>query len=103
MGRVLFGSRVVLNSGPPGTSHGLLAGTLPAIEARKVLSSIYAVDLFLNNWDRHIDNLLVELDGLTPRIRVIDFSEAPALLDPASRTTLIQMNCATITTGRVSC
>jgi len=34
-------------------------------------------------------NFVVEPDSATaPRLRVIDFSEAPALLDPASRATI---------------
>jgi hypothetical protein len=51
-----------------------------------VLLSIYALDLFLGNADRHADNFVIERDA-EPRIRVIDFSEATALMDPGSRTT----------------
>jgi len=99
-GRVLFGSRVVLSGGPAGAGHNLLAGTLPIVEARSVLSSIYAVDLFLGNGDRHSDNFIIEPDGASPRIRVIDFSEAEAFIGPASRTTLPHPNSSTVTVGR---
>jgi hypothetical protein len=64
-GRVLFGSRVVLNGGPAGLHFNLLAGTLPIAEARTVLASIYAVDLFLGNGDRHANNFIVEPDAHT--------------------------------------
>jgi hypothetical protein len=79
-----------------------MAGTVPIAEAERVLSSVYAVDMFLGNWDRHVDNFVIEPDGSTvPRIRVIDFSEAPALLDPGSRLTVSAQQTATVQTGRV--
>ena len=64
------------------TGYRILAGGLPLAEACNVLSALYAVDLFLGNWDRHADNLMIEPDA-APRIRAMDFSEAPALIDPA--------------------
>ena len=99
-GRVLFGSRYLLNGGPGGLSgYKILAGSLPLAEACNVLSALYAVDLFLNNWDRHADNLMIEQDA-APRIRVMDFSEAPALLDPAQRGRIPAAGTATVNAGR---
>jgi hypothetical protein len=99
-GRVLFGSRYLLNGGPGGLSgYKILAGSLPLAEACNVLSALYAVDLFLDNWDRHADNLMIEQDA-TPRIRVMDFSEAPALLDPAHRGRIPAAGTATVNAGR---
>jgi hypothetical protein len=99
-GRVLFGSRYLLNGGPGGaTGYKILAGALPLAEARDVLSAIYAVDLFLGNWDRHADNLMIEQDA-SPRIRVMDFSEAPALIDPAARKKIPGAGTATVASGR---
>ena len=99
-GRVLFGSRYLLNGGPGGaTGYKILAGALPLSEARNVLSALYAVDLFLGNWDRHADNLMIEQDA-APRIRVMDFSEAPALIDPAQRGKIPRAGTATVTAGR---
>jgi hypothetical protein len=87
-GRVLFGSRFLLNGGPGGiTGYKVLAGALPLAEACNVLSSLYAVDLFVGNGDRHADNIMIEQDA-SPRIRIMDFSEAPALIDPAQRRTI---------------
>jgi hypothetical protein len=101
--RVLFGSRVVLNGGPGGGLHfNLLAGTLPIAEARTVLASTYAVDIFLGNGDRHANNFIVEPDANTvPRIRVIDFSEATALLDTTGRAMFPGPASNTVRTGRV--
>lgn len=99
-GRVLFGSRYLLNGGPGGLSgYKILAGALPLAEARNVLSALYAVDLFLGNWDRHADNLMIEQDA-APRIRVMDFSEAPALIDAAARGTIPGAGTVTVTAGR---
>jgi hypothetical protein len=99
-GRVLFGSRYLLNGGPGGlTGYKILAGALPIAEARSVLSALYAVDLFLGNWDRHADNLMIEQDA-DPRIRVMDFSEAPALIDPATRGKIPGLGTATVNAGR---
>jgi hypothetical protein len=72
---------------------------LPLAEARTVLSALYSVDLFLGNWDRHPDNLMIEQDA-APRIRIMDFSEAPALIDPAARGKIPGAGTATISTGR---
>ena len=55
----------------------------------------------LAQWSPHLNNFVVELDGTTPRIRVIDFSEAPALIEASARQNLIPMSCATITIGRL--
>jgi hypothetical protein len=99
-GRVLFGSRFLLNGGPGGLAgYKILAGALPLAEARSVLSALYAVDLFLGNWDRHADNLMIEQDA-DPRIRVMDFSEAPALIDPAARGKIPGVGTATVSAGR---
>lgn len=99
-GRVLFGSRYLLNGGPGGLSgYKILARALPLAEACNVLSALYAVDLFLGNWDRHADNLMIEQDA-APRIRVMDFSEAPALIDPAQRRRIPAAGTATVNTGR---
>ena len=99
-GRVLFGSRFLLNGGPGGLSgYKILAGTLPLAEACSVLSALYAIDLFLGNWDRHADNLMIEQDA-APRIRVMDFSEAPALIDPAARGKIPGVETATVNAGR---
>ncbi len=99
-GRVLFGSRYLLNGGPGGlTGYKILAGALPLAEARSVLSALYAVDLFVGNWDRHADNLMIEQDA-APRIRVMDFSEAPALIDPAARGKIPGAGTATVNAGR---
>jgi hypothetical protein len=98
--RVLFGSRFLLHGGPGGaTGYKILAGTLPLAEVRTVLSALYAVDLFLGNWDRHADNLMIEHDA-APRIRVMDFSEAPALIDPAQRGKIPGAGTATLRAGR---
>lgn len=100
-GRVLFGSRYLLNGGPGGASgYKILAGALPLAEAQGVLSALYAVDLFLGNWDRHADNLMIEHDAVAPRIRVMDFSEAPALIDPAQRGKIPSAATATVVVGR---
>jgi hypothetical protein len=101
-GQVLFGSRVVLNGGPAGgVNFNLLAGTLPVAEARTVLSAIYAVDFFLGNEDRHANNFIIEPDAATsPRIRVIDFSEATALLDGTARSRLPHPTSNTVRIGR---
>jgi hypothetical protein len=99
-GQVVFGSRVVLNGGPGGTAN-ILTGTLPLAEASTVLSKIYAIDLFLGNGDRHPDNFMVEDDPAgAPRIRVIDFSEAQALIDPDQRTNIPAAGTSTVTVGR---
>ncbi len=99
-GRTQFGSRYLLNGGPGGIiGYKILAGALPLAEACNVFSGLYAVDLFLGNWDRHADNLMIEQDA-APRIRVMDFSEAPALLDPASRRKIPGAGTATVTSGR---
>jgi hypothetical protein len=79
--------------------YKILAGTLPLAEACSVLSALYAVDLFLGNWDRHADNLMIEQDA-APRIRVMDFSEAPALIDAALRGNIPSVGTATVDTGR---
>lgn len=100
-GRVLFGSRFLLHGGPGGAGvYKILAGVLSLAEACTVLSALYAVDLFLGNWDRHPDNLMIEHDA-APRIRVMDFSEAPALIDPAQRGKIPGAHTATIVTGRL--
>ena len=78
----------------------ILAGALPLAEAQGVLSALYAVDLFLGNWDRHADNLMIEHDAVAPRIRVMDFSEAPALIDPAQRGKIPSAATATVVVGR---
>lgn len=99
-GRVLFGSRVVLNGGPGGTAN-IVAGTLVLAEASAVLSKIYAIDLFLGNGDRHPDNFLVESDPAgTNRIRVIDFSEAVALINPNQRSNIPGAGTSTVAVGR---
>lgn len=99
-GRVLFGSQYLLNGGPGGVSgYKILAGALPLAEACNVLSALYAVDLFLGNWDRHADNLMIEQDA-APRIRVMDFSEAPALIDAAQRGKIPGAGTATVNAGR---
>jgi hypothetical protein len=99
-GRIHFGSRYLLNGGPGGmTGYKILAGALPLAEACNVLSALYAVDLFLGNWDRHADNLMIEQDA-APRIRVMDFSEAPALIDPAQRRQIPGAGTATVSAGR---
>jgi hypothetical protein len=99
-GQVLFGSKIVLNGGPGGTAFNMLAGTLPLAEASTVLSKIYAIDLLLGNGDRHPDNFMVETDGATPRIRVIDYSEAVALIDPVQRTQIPGGGTSTVSVGR---
>ena len=99
-GRVLFGSRFLLNGGPGGANgYKILAGALPLAEARNVFSGLYAVDLFLGNMDRHADNVMIEQDA-DPRIRVMDFSEAPALIDPPQRGKIPGVGTATVSAGR---
>jgi hypothetical protein len=98
-GRILFGSRVVLNGGTGGTH--MLTGTLKLAEASEVLSATYALDLFLGNGDRHPDNFLIENDtGGSPRIRVIDYSEAVACIEPGKRTNVPGLGCHTVNIGR---
>jgi hypothetical protein len=80
----------------------MLAGTLPLAEAGQVFSAIYAVDLFLGNGDRHENNFVIENDGAgAPRIRVIDFSESPALIDPKERGAMPYMTTSTVNIGRI--
>jgi hypothetical protein len=100
-GRVLFGSRVVLNGGPGGAAYNLLSGSLVLAEASVILSGVYVVDLFLGNGDRHADNFVVENDGgALPRIRIIDFSEATALIDPNNRTNIPHPGSSTVSVAR---
>lgn len=100
-GRVVFGSCVILNGGPGGTAYNLLAGTFQLAEAQQVLSSVYAIDLFLGNDDRHMDNFLVEIDKSgANRIRIIDFSEAAALIEPNRRKNVPSVSCNTVQVGR---
>jgi hypothetical protein len=95
-GRVVFGSRMVLN-GVPGSSIFRLHAALA--EGSAILSAVYAVDLFLGNGDRHADNFVVERDATALRIRVIDFSEANACLE--RRTEVPGPGCNTVEVGRV--
>jgi hypothetical protein len=101
-GRVVFGSRFVLNGGPGGTAaYDLFAGIFQPAHANEVLSAIYAIDLFLGNGDRHQNNFMVELDGAgANRLRVIDFSEASALIEPKRRTDVPTFPCNTVMIGR---
>jgi hypothetical protein len=100
-GRVLFGSRIVLNGGAGGSNYNMLAGTLTLSEASTVLSATYAVDLFLGNGDRHPDNFLIETDGSTQRVRVIDFSEANACIEAAKRAIVPTVGCNTVNVARM--
>jgi hypothetical protein len=98
-GRVLFGSEFILNGGPGGDGYRILAGTLPIAEASRVFSALYAVDLFVCNCDRHANNFMVEQSS-DLRIRVIDFSESPALIDSGRRSTIPGSGTNTVAAGR---
>jgi hypothetical protein len=100
-GRVVFGSRFILNGGPGGMAN-IISGTLALAEGGSVLSKIYALDLLLGNSDRHPDNFMVENDPAgTPRVRAIDFSEACALIDPIQRVNIPAMGTSTVAVGRM--
>jgi hypothetical protein len=81
-GTIVFGSRRIANvadsvvttaflTTPTATNVGI-----PATGLQAILSSIYALDMFIHNDDRHLGNYLSVDDNGTRRLYAFDFSRA---------------------------
>lgn len=81
-GEVVFGSRRIAGVADDVTTASFLttptnsnAGA-PAVNLKTLLSRIYALDMFLNNDDRHLGNYLSVDDNGVRRLYAFDFSRA---------------------------
>ena len=79
-GSIVFGSRHLTGASDQITTQNyLLRSTLGSGEASnlaRILSSIYAFDLFVDNGDRHLKNYLTVPDGGVRRLFAFDYSRA---------------------------
>lgn len=81
-GEVVFGSRRIAGVADDVTTTAYLTTPsnsnvgLPAVNLKALLSRIYALDMFLNNDDRHLGNYLSVDDNGVRRLYAFDFSRA---------------------------
>jgi hypothetical protein len=81
-GRLLFGSRRVSNVADQATTLQFLNSaseqnrSLPVAGLQRVLSNIYALDMFIHNVDRHLGNYLSVEESGVRRIYAMDYSRS---------------------------
>lgn len=96
-GRLVFGSQIV---GDLSSSHtAMMAPTPPGSQALGQISRIAALDPFVSNEDRHLNNYLVRHQNGQDRVFAMDFSHSlfknwPSLALP------LRPSCKTIARGR---
>jgi hypothetical protein len=81
-GATFFGSKQAISSAQPFQLNAYLNQSQSDETGRKMqwlgrhLSMVYAIDLFLSNPDRNLTNFVLEKNGLTSRLCLIDFADA---------------------------